>query len=243
MRKHPVKLDPAVHSFLMLRRMVGFTALCLPIALMIPWWAGQHSLLPSSVSSYYYTGMRDLFVGALCGIGIINMCCRGYDNHDTVAGILSGIFALGVAFFPTTPAGPVTRAQEIVGTIHIVSASLLFLTLAYFCFFLFTTSAHGHEITRRKLHRNWVYRVCGVFILASVVMIILFKVRHQEYLFGPLGAMFTFEATALFAFGVAWLVKGGAILKDEVKRERLLEKYTKEDAERHRKRDEELAGA
>jgi len=244
MRKAPVKTDPAVHSFLVLRRVVGIIALLLPLTLILPWWAANHNLLPSSMSSYYYTGMRDIFVGALCAIGIINICCRGYDRQDTVFGILSGIFAMCVAFFPTTPDIGATHAQVVVGTIHIVCASLLFLSLAYFCFFLFTMSAEGHEVTRRKRHRNRVYRICGGVILASVVSIVFFKVIHRPYLIGPIGSMFCFETTALMSFGVAWMVKGGAVLRDELAVERAAEEYQLEHHGHIAKEEQnEMAGA
>ncbi len=242
MRKAPVKMDPAVHSFLVLRRVVGFIALLLPLTLVVPWWAANHNLLPSSMSSYYYTGMRDIFVGALCAIGIINICCRGYDRHDTTLGILSGIFAIGVAFFPTMPDSGATHAQIVVGTIHIVCASLLFLSLAYFCFFLFTMSAEGLVVTRRKRHRNGIYRVCGGMILASVLAIILFKVIHRPYLFGPIGSMFCFETTALMSFGVAWMVKGGVVLRDELAVEHAAVEYLREQNARKNDEHKELAG-
>jgi hypothetical protein len=54
--------------------------------------------------------------------------------------------------------------------------------------------------------------------------------------------MFCFEATALFAFGVAWMVKGQAILKDELVREEAAEAELREERER-RKEKHELAGA
>ncbi|HWG20335.1 MAG TPA: hypothetical protein VG225_07365 [Terracidiphilus sp.] len=237
MRVAPVAKDPAVHSFLTLRSAVGWVALCLPFLLVIPWWAISNHLLPSSMSSYYYTGMRNVFVGSLCAIGIINMCCRGYDRRDTIAGILSGLFALGVGFFPTTPDSGATPFQEIVGNIHLTCAALLFLTLAYFCLFLFTMSASDRAVTRRKRHRNRVYRICGWVIIASVVLIAIFRTLHRPYLIGPLGSMFCFETTALLAFGTAWLAKGGTILKDEMQQERA------ELEQERRRQQRQMAGA
>ena len=209
--------DPAVSSYLELRRAVGWVALGLPFALVIPWWVlGSHTL-PSSISEYYYTGMRNLFEGSLCAIAMFNLCCRGYDWKDEAAGAFSAVCALGVAFCPTTPdSGVPSPFQQHVGYAHLVFASLLFITLAYFCLVLFRTTALNRRVTRRKLQRNKVYSVCGWAILISIVLIILCKLLGRMYLIGNLGAMFCFETAALVAFGVAWLVKGETILKDEI---------------------------
>jgi hypothetical protein len=209
--------DSAVLSYLELRRWVGRIALGLPFALIIPWWVLGSHMLPSSISGYYYTGMRNLFEGCLCAIAMFNFCCRGYDWKDEAAGIFSAACALGVAFCPTTPDSVApTPCQQTVGTAHLIFASLLFITLAYFCLVLFRTTAADRNVTRRKLQRNMVYSVCGWAILASIALITLFKLLGQTYLIGQLGAMFCFETTALVAFGIAWLVKGETILKDEV---------------------------
>jgi hypothetical protein len=212
-----IATNPAVRSYLALRRAVGWVALGLPFALIILWWFLGSHLLPSSISGYYYTGMRNLFEGSLCAIAMFNLCCRGYDWKDEAAGAFSALCALGVAFCPTTPDSVApTPCQQTVGTAHLIFASLLFITLAYFCLVLFRTTAADRVVTRRKRQRNLVYLICGWVIIASIGLIMLFKLLGQTYLIGPLGAMFCFETTALVAFGVAWLVKGGTILKDEI---------------------------
>jgi hypothetical protein len=77
--------------------------MALPFVLAIPRWFLRDHVLASSISSYYYTGMRNLFVGSLCAFSMFMLCCRGYDKKDEIAGILSSMFALGVAFFRTSP--------------------------------------------------------------------------------------------------------------------------------------------
>ena len=219
----PKAKNPAVRSYLELRKVVGWIALGLPFALIIPWLILGHNILPSSISGYYYTGMRNLFEGSLCAIAMFNLCCRGYDWKDEAAGIFSAACALGVAFCPTTPDAATlarwhklvpTNCQIYLGNAHLVFASLLFITLAYFCLVLFRTTAADRKVTRRKRQRNRVYSVCGWAILASIVLIILYGKLGWTNLIGHLGAMFCFETTALVAFGVAWLVKGETILKD-----------------------------
>ncbi|MHB1937293.1 MAG: hypothetical protein ACYCOR_12000 [Acidobacteriaceae bacterium] len=213
--------DPVVRSYFTLRKAVGVVALGLPFALAIPWWALRGHIIEPSVSSYYYTGMRNLFVGSLCAISMFQLCCRGYDRKDEIAGIFSAFCALGVAFFPTEPNCGATPRQQHIGIAHYIFAILLFSTLAYFCLALFKMTAENRTMTRKKLERNQVYTVCGHAILASMASIALLKllavlhVSAIEALVVNIHTTFCFESTALIAFGVAWLIKGEAFLKDE----------------------------
>jgi hypothetical protein len=217
MRKAPSPEKATVFTYLTLRKAVGGIAVLLPFAVSIPWWFICHHALESSISGYYYTGMRNLFVGSLCGIAMFLLCCCGFDSKDEIAGRLAALFALGVAFCPTTPDNP-SPFRKHVGWAHYGFAALLFLTLAYFCLFLFTMTAKHHLLTRRKLIRNKVYNVCGCLIVAMVLAIAVTKIlellKHTYTILG-LGPVFCFEALALVAFGFAWLTKGETFLKDE----------------------------
>jgi hypothetical protein len=208
MRLAPAAQNPADLTYRALRKIVGWVALALPFAVVIPWGIYRH-VIETSISAYYYTGMRTLFTGSLCAIATFMLCTRGYDRKDELADIFSGICAIGVAFFPTAPAGGASDHQRHVGWVHYSFAALLFLTLAYFCLFLFTMSAQGRVITSRKLQRNRVYISCGVVILVSLVLLPIFTLVLNK----PYGGI-VFETTSLCAFGAAWLVKGETILKD-----------------------------
>jgi hypothetical protein len=211
----PQPKDPIVLSYLALRKAVGAVALALPFVLAIPWWVLRQHMIESSISSYYYTGMRNLFVGSLCAIAMFMLSCRGFDWKDELAGIFSSLCALGVAFFPTTPDGCATPLQQHIGTVHYTFAALLFSTLAYFCLVLFKMTAGDKPMTRKKIQRNRVYTVSGIVIIASVGLIVVSKILKIKYLVGDVGSVFTFETTALLAFGTAWLIKGETFLKDE----------------------------
>jgi hypothetical protein len=216
----PQAKDPIVRSYLTLRKAVGGVALALPFAVAIPCWVFQSHLIESSISGYYYTVMRNIFVGSLCAIAMFMFCTRGYDRKDEVAGVFSSIFAVGVAFCPTTPRCCATSWQQTIGIFHYTFAILLFSILAYFCLVLFRMSAEDRQVTRQKLQRNMVYTICGYMIIASMTMIAVFKLLavlkllEVTNLIGPLGVVFCFETTALLAFGIAWLTKGETFLKD-----------------------------
>jgi len=211
----PSAKDATTLTYLTLRKAVGAIALLLPFAMAIPWWLLRDHALQTSISDYYYTGMRNLFVGSLCAIAMFLLCCRGFDRKDEVAGMLSALCALGVALFPTTPAAPSAFQRE-VGRAHYAFAALLFLTLAYFCLVLFKMTAANRILTRKKLQRNNVYTVCGYVILGSLLAIAATKIFELKCSIVGLGPVFCFESTSLLAFGTAWLTKGETFLKDEV---------------------------
>ena len=213
----PRAKNPIVLSYLALRRAVGAVALALPFVLALPWWVLRDHIIESSISGYYYTGMRNILVGSLCAIAMFMFCCRGYDRKDEIAGILSSIFALGVAFFPNSPDTGATPLQIQVGIAHYVFAAMLFLTLAYFCLVLFKMTAADKSLTPQKRQRNVVYTLCGWVILVSIGLIVLLKsILGVRHLFGSVGPVLCFETTSMIAFGIAWLVKGETFLKDEI---------------------------
>ena len=203
-------------SYLALRKAVGTIGFALPFVLAF----GNMILLKrlvieSSISSYYYTGMGNVFVGSLCAIGVFLMSTRGYDRKDEIAGRLACAFAIGVALFPTTPYSDPTSKEKLIGSLHWSFAALLFLTLAYFCLALFTKTAPDRIPTRRKLQRNAVYRICGRTILASILLIGVLALPPVELLVQRFTPNFWLESIAVVAFGVAWLTKGETILKDQ----------------------------
>jgi hypothetical protein len=89
-----------IHSYLSLRKAVGWIGILLPFVLVLGniLIFGEREVL-TNMSVYYHTGMRDIFVGAICAIALFLFFYRGYDRWDDRSADLAGIFALGVAFF------------------------------------------------------------------------------------------------------------------------------------------------
>jgi len=56
------------------------------------------------------------------------------------------------------------------------------------------------------LNENRIYRVCGYSILVFLVMV---PISSELDLFNYFTLVF--EALSLFSFGIAWLIKGGAL--------------------------------
>lgn len=214
MSQQPSPQAPLVLSYLDMRKAVGIIGTGLPFVLAFGKMILQGPGIEDSISSYYYTDMGNVLVGSLCAIGVFLMSTRGYDRWDEIAGILASIFAIGVALFPTTPEVNPTSRQEIIGDVHLTLAALLFLTLAFFSLLLFTKTAPDREPTRQKRQRNIVYRVCGYVILACILLMFIVKLPAVQPVVERFTPVFWLESTAVVSFGVSWLTKGEAILKD-----------------------------
>lgn len=209
--------DSLVISYLFLRKAVGILGIALPFVLAFGGMLLAGPALEPSVSAYYYTGMRNIFVGTLCAIAVFMLSYRGYERKDDVAGDIACAFALGVAFLPTTPEGSRLHLQRLIGGIHLMAAAGLFLTLSYFSLCLFTKTGQTTQPTPKKLQRNKVYRICGYIMLTAIALMVLHGMLPagvKESL-RALHPVFWLESVAVVAFGMSWLTKGEALLKDE----------------------------
>ena len=204
-----------VISYLGLRKAIGIIGTALPFVLAFGNILVEGPGIQDSISSYYHTGMRDVFVGSLCAIAVFLMSYRGYERKDDIAGDLACVFALGVALCPTTPDVNVTPRDNIVGGLHLLFAAGFFLTLAFFSLVLFRKTDPTRAPTRRKLQRNAVYTLCGYTILVCLALIVVIAFLSSDSPVKRLDPVFWLEAAAVVAFGVSWLTKGEAILKDE----------------------------
>jgi hypothetical protein len=204
---------PLVLSYLALRRSVGVIGMALPVTLAVGGLLLDGPGLQPTISDYYYSGMRDVLVGSLCAMAVFLGSYR-YDRPDTVAGVVAGVSAVGVALFPTTQGGVPGGPVDPVGVVHFVCAATFFLTLAWFCLALFTRTHPDRPPTRRKRQRNVVYRVCGVTILVCVALAAVAAALPDEGWVAAVRPVFWLESLAVVAFGVAWFVKGETILTD-----------------------------
>ncbi|RSM70213.1 DUF998 domain-containing protein [Amycolatopsis sp. WAC 01375] len=204
--------DNLVHNYLFLRRAIGFLGIGLPFVLIFGKLAVDGGGLLNSISGYYYSGMRDVWVGVMCAIGVFLLSYRGYGRVDDIAGNIAAVAAVGVALFPTTPSNG-DRVDEIIGILHLGFAAVFFLTLAFFCIVLFTKS--DKEIPgARKPERNRLYVASGVVMLVCLALIVLCGLVFDAETRSLYPALWL-ESVAILAFGVAWLTKGGTLLPDK----------------------------
>ena len=205
------KYEIHTYSYLALRRAVGWVGILLPFVLMLGNTILFGGPFPGqSISLYYHTPMRDVFVGGLCAVALFLFFYAGYDRRDNISGNLAGLFALLVAWFPASETG----TGGIVNTIHFISAALFFITLSIFSLFLFTRK--DDNPTPEKLKRNVIYVACGVVMLVFLVAMMLWFLFAGS---GNSNSVFIFwaETIALIVFGISWLIKGGTLFTDQKK--------------------------
>jgi len=209
-------------SFTRVRMALGILGLSLPLFLLIGGLWQDYGIEPT-ISDFYHTLYRDIYVGTLGAIGVFLVSYRGYRREpgevfdDDWLATAAGIGAFGMAFLPTASrTGEVeTVAQELLGigvtpVAHYLFALIFFLSLSLFCFFKFAKTANPR---RRKFYifSGWV--MLGSLVLTSVAA------AFKNYIGGE-GArivleyklIFWFEAIGVWAFGLSWLVKSRADL-------------------------------
>ena len=170
---------------------------------------------PDSISATYYLApCTTPFMIILGSASILLFCYRGYDDQDNLICTLAAVFALGICLFPCATEDLLTRwpelAQltqvgtfqiipEISGILHNICAFGFFGLLAYNSIFLFTKSSGN--MTENKKKRNIIFRVCGIVMVASFLVIIPISI------FKWWGGVWVVEAVALAFFGISWLTK------------------------------------
>ncbi len=198
--------DHLVRSYRGLRKSIGVLGVILPVVLPAGVAVfGTKAVFQNSISDYYGTVMIAVFVGVLFAIGVFLFSYKGHETADNIAGNLACVFALGVAIFPTT------SEHKLVRVIHFTSAAALFITLAYFSYFLFTRTRPGTTPSRKRQRRNTVYRTCAWIIVACIVAIPLYNTFLSDTSLADLKPVFVLESVALWAFGWAWFLKGRGI--------------------------------
>ena len=186
-----------------LRCTIGWLGMLLPwIVLILSEIYGYG--FPDSISqTYYFESCITPFMIILGSAGLLLFSYKGYDKQDDIICTLAGAFGLCICIFPC--AASLLDANQLVGTfqivdgvsgwIHNISAFIFFGLLSFNALFLFTKSSG--EMTQNKKRRNIIFRVCGIGMLASFIML-LFPIPHIVWIV---------ETIALAFFGISWLTK------------------------------------
>lgn len=210
-----------IFSYLSLRRMIGILGMALPVIVVAGGYILDGERVQASISGYYYTNMRDFYVGLLCAVALFLISYAGYAKIDNVTGTVSGLFALGMIVFPTSKfSGEPVRVgifliNDIVSAyLHLTFAALFFLSMSFFSLFLFTRRGPG-ALGREKRRRNLLFRTCGIVMLVSMAGIVIYSLGLKTTSITSTNPVLILESIALFAFGVSWLVKGNTLFKDK----------------------------
>ena len=218
MRQDGGGVRPLVMSYLTLRRCVGGIGGLLPFVLLVGNELIGYGTEPS-MSAYYYTPMRNIWIGALCSLGIFLIAYDGWDLSDKIITNIAGVSTLGVALCPTTPlVGQVTTVEMTVGTFHLAFAAAAFLMLGLMSLRFATRTAMPPGLPLRNrigyalgftppgdstatAAEIAVYRASGFVILVGVAIFYPMTKAGWDWLL-------VLETVMLVSFGVAWFLKG-----------------------------------
>lgn len=207
-----------VLTYRRIRKAIGWLGISLPFVLlilsMIPFYINRKQTY--TISNYYYTNGRDIFVGILCAIGLFLFTYKGHKNsnifkNDSLLTNLAGGLAFGIALLPTNADCKlkiytlIPVCSDYIGYAHIIFAGLFFIILAIICIKVFTIGDKGG-------FENPVYKIFGWTIIVSIILFVIFG----YVLDAPDILKFVFEAIALIAFGISWLIKGRVIDKGRI---------------------------
>jgi hypothetical protein len=242
--------NPVMRSYMVLRNVIGLIAVGLPFAVFLGNWIifSHHRFgcllpigndLPDSLSGYYYSHMRNLFVGGMCAAGVFLFFYRGDDRWETLTTNLAGLFAVGIAFFPTTQpnisksssCGPVTAilpqpsphatyiAWVHTGCLIGLMATIAFMALRYTREYTEDQKnkmvAEDQQIerdTRLKSRNKRFYYGCVAGLLVAGIFAVV-QQTFNSHLKAQAPWLLYAELIAFVAFGVAWFVKGQAIVQ------------------------------
>ncbi len=182
---------------LRLRALIGWLGMLLPwiVVLLIGGF-------PGSISATWYSNACTPFMIILGSASFLLICYNGYTRLDDVVLTCSGIAGLLICLFPcsiptiTGEVGTFLIDSNVSATIHNLSAIVFFGLLSYNSFFLFTKSSG--EMTRNKKIRNVIYRICGIGMISSFLLLLLPDFHIKIWLV---------ETIALFFFGISFLTK------------------------------------
>lgn len=205
MEKAIQNTNDKIKSYQEMMRTIGVLGITLPILVISFNWIAeivnnipQHERIGvlTSISKYYYSFSRNIFVGVLSILAVILYTYTGDRKaHDRWASV-AGASSIGIAIFPCD--------HELLKNLHFISAFLLFGTFSIFCLKFFRETDQ-HDIAVPSANRKF-YMYCGLAIIAGLVTcLIAFIATRKEVEESPV--IFFAEAIMLLAFGLSWIRK------------------------------------
>lgn len=191
-----------------LRCTIGWLGMLLPWMVLILSLAYGYGFPKSISQTYYFEPCITPFMIILGSAGLLLFSYKGYDKQDDIICTLAGAFGLCICIFSCSVSaaldsdglvGTFQIVENVSGWIHNISAVLFFGLLAYNSLFLFTKSSG--IMTENKKKRNVIFRVCGIGMIASFLILI------PATIFKWYSGIWVVEAIALIFFGISWLTK------------------------------------
>jgi hypothetical protein len=192
---------PYIRSYVFMRRAIGWLGFALPPLLVLgePIPFDDRPVPLGSLSAYYYSGFREVFVGILCAIGVFLVIYKWPERtRESRVSTYAGFAVIVVALFPTGKPGakvPTTPLQDLLGEVwvervHYAAAGI----------FIFMISRVSRYWARNRPERRSLHRVCELVILAALALAIL-----EGSTDWPDYGILVAEFAAVWAFAISWL--------------------------------------
>lgn len=193
------------YTYYGLRWGLAVMAFTLPVVLVVgELW--MHGLpLPTSISGYYHTGMRNWFVATLVALGLFLLLYQGFSVPESLFLNVAGLAVILVAFLPTSRDRGSTDGDAHVFTspqLHGAFALLAFAVMAVVVLrYGPKTLAHMPPEHRETIPTfRLAYRVIGVLMVVLPLASWALSPRRDWWLFGV-------EVAALWVFVAYWVTK------------------------------------
>jgi len=196
-------------TYVNLRVGMALLAFSLPVMLIVWSMFKGEPILPS-ISAYYHTPMRDLFVGTLVAIGAFLYLYKGFSDKENKALNCAGIFAVGVAFLPTCVPELAGMTEQmcnqgsrcVVKWLHRISAFLFFIPVAYVSTFRGKDTVELIEDENTKKRYLRLYQCIGpLMITMPLIAAVFFIIKGSD------STIFFVETAAIWAFALFWITK------------------------------------
>jgi hypothetical protein len=205
-----------VRSYVFTRFAIGLLGFLLPLALVLLEPAIFDGLPAprGSLSAYYYSGLREIFVGGLWAIGVFLVVYKFLDfSWESLLSSLAGVAAVLVAVFPTELPGDgvtpnpfqVKFGESVVTGIH-YGAAVAFIALLVPITLLFARDEgrRPHRSGRRSAgFWRGFHTISAAFILFGAGLAAFAGITG-----GPDKGVLYGEWIAIWAFSASWLMKG-----------------------------------
>ncbi len=165
----------------------------------------EHTYFEQSISVYYYTPTRSVFVGALVATGVALTVIKGRTTAEDWLLSIAGVFAPVIAFVPTTSLNAPTLSSDALAAAHNNLGALLVAGWVAWVVVATVTAFTSEDLTRSRNASEWSKwpSVAGMFVLLVVATSAFWWwPSFPKYAHG-------WSAAAMFAaLGVAALVNG-----------------------------------
>jgi multisubunit Na+/H+ antiporter MnhB subunit len=211
-------------AFLWMRLGVGVLGVLLPVTLIAldSLVFDGHPFVRDSMSAYYYSGMREFFVGAIFGSGAFLLAYKVSEvGLDNTASIGAGVCAWFIAIFPTglpprgehpkPPRPPLNSLQDLIGVgwtkgIHYGASGGFIICLAVVAVLFGVREGKLPPVPQKLPPRFWrsFHYTCAVVMGLGAAWILVTSLAHS----GPRWSTLLGEWVCTWAWALSWLAKG-----------------------------------